>query len=340
MKESLLSIRNLKVYFNGKSKDKPIKAVDGIDLEVNEKEILCIVGESGSGKSVTSLSIMGLIPKPNGYIESGYVKFMGKDLAKMTEREIANIRGNDISMIFQEPMTSLNPVLSIGDQLSEVLLRHTKLSKKAALKKVIEMLEFTGFSRATELIKSYPHELSGGMRQRVMISMSLLCEPKLIIADEPTTALDVTIQAQVLDLMKRMRDEFSTSIIMITHDLGVVAEMADQVAVMYAGQIVERASADDLFNDPQHPYTKALMKSVPVLGAVNQTLYSIPGAVPSADNFPKGCRFADRCELAQASCYETMPEIREIRKGHLIRCDVLAEGVNMVGESSIGSKGC
>src|SRR5690625_4896828 len=266
MEDSLLSIRNLKVYFNGKNKDKPIKAVDGIDLDVNEKEILCIVGESGSGKSVTSLSIMGLIPKPNGYIESGYVKFMGKDLSEMTEKKIANIRGNEISMIFQEPMTSLNPVLSIGDQLSEVLLRHTKLSKKAALKKVTEMLEYTGFSRTTELIKSYPHELSGGMRQRVMISMALLCEPKLIIADEPTTALDVTIQAQVLELMKRMRDELSTSIIMITHDLGVVAEMADQVAVMYAGQIVERANADNLFNDPQHPYTKALMKSVPVLG--------------------------------------------------------------------------
>ncbi|AMQ07709.1 ABC transporter ATP-binding protein [Sporosarcina psychrophila] len=321
--ETLLSIQSLKVYFNGKEKGKEIRAVDGIDLTINKKEILCIVGESGSGKSVTALSVMGLIPKPNGYIAEGTINYRGKDLSILSEKEISDIRGNGIAMIFQEPMTSLNPVLTIGDQMSEGLRRHQKNNKKKALQKVIEILEFIGFSRAEQIVKSYPHELSGGMRQRVMIGMALLCEPSLIIADEPTTALDVTIQAQVLDLMRRMKEELSTSVMMITHDLGVVAEMADQVAVMYAGQIVERADADSLFNKPQHPYTKALMKSVPVIGQKNQVLYSIPGTVPSADNFPKGCRFAERCEYAEASCFIEMPLLREIEKSHFVRCTLV-----------------
>ncbi len=337
MDDNLLSIQNLRVYFKGK--ENLIKAVDGIDLEIKKQEILCIVGESGSGKSVTSLSVMGLVPT-QGYIESGNIKLMDQDLTTIAEKELSNIRGNEISMIFQEPMTSLNPVLSIGDQMSEVLLRHRKITKKGALKKTVEMLEYIGFSRTEEILKSYPHELSGGMRQRIMIGMALLCEPKLIIADEPTTALDVTIQAQVLDLMKKMRNEFSTSIMMITHDLGVVAEMADQVAVMYGGQIVERVCADKLFEDPKHPYSKALIKSVPVIESENQTLYSIPGTVPSADNFPKGCRFADRCELAQASCFEKMPDLREFEEGHYIRCDVVNNVRRDIDEGSFArSKG-
>jgi len=321
LKEPLLSVKNLRTYFF--SKEKEIRAVDGIDLEVYPGQIVCVVGESGSGKSITSLSIMQLIPKPTGQIVSGEIMFDGKDLTKLSEKQIAAIRGNDISMIFQEPMTSLNPVLTIGDQISEVLLRHRSISKKEALQKAIEMLQFVGVPRAKEIVREYPHQLSGGLRQRVMIAMAMICEPKLLIADEPTTALDVTIQAQVLELMKKMRDEFHSSIVMITHDLGVVAEIADHVAVMYAGQVVESADADSIFEDTLHPYTNALMESIPSLEEEKDILYSIPGTVPDASDFPVGCRFASRCEMVQPSCLEKMPELRELKPGHFVRCDLL-----------------
>lgn len=321
MAEPLLAVKNLKTYFI--SKETEVRAVDGIDLEVFPRQIVCIVGESGSGKSITSLSIMRLLPKPRGKIVNGEIVFNGTNLTKLSEKEMSEVRGNDVSMIFQEPMTALNPVLTIGDQITEVLIRHRNLSKRDAMKKAVDMLQFVGVPRASEIVHEYPHQLSGGLRQRVMIAMAMVCEPKLLIADEPTTALDVTIQAQVLELMKKMRDETDTSIILITHDLGVVAEMADHVVVMYAGQVVETVNADDLFNNPTHPYTKSLLASIPSLDEDKETLYSIPGTVPNAANFPVGCRFADRCPIAQPSCKEKMPELREVHPGHFVRCDLV-----------------
>ena len=330
MVEPLLEIRDLRTYFIGK--DVEVRAVDGIDLTVYPRQIVCIVGESGSGKSITSLSIMRLLPQPRGKIVSGQITFGGQDLLKLTEDQMTDVRGNEISMIFQEPMTALNPVLTIGDQITEVLLRHRKLNRRQALSKAIEMLRFVGVPRAAEIVHEYPHQLSGGLRQRVMIAMAMVCEPKLLIADEPTTALDVTIQAQVLELMKKMRHDFHTAIILITHDLGVVADMADHVMVMYGGQIVESVNADDLFARPLHPYTKALMESIPSLIEEKDTLYSIPGTVPDAASFPTGCRFAQRCPLAQPSCFETAPELQQMGPGHLVRCDKVGregEGVPM-----------
>ena len=321
MAEPLLAIKDLKTYFT--SKDAEVRAVDGIDLEVYPRQIVCIVGESGCGKSVTSLSIMRLVPKPKGKIVAGEVQFNGRNLLSLTESQMTDVRGNDISMIFQEPMTALNPVLTVGEQITEVLIRHRDMNKRQATAKAIEMLQFVGVPRATEIVYEYPHQLSGGLRQRVMIAMAMVCEPKLLIADEPTTALDVTIQAQVLQLMKKMRNDFDTSIILITHDLGVVAEMADHVVVMYAGQVVETVNADDLFHNPTHPYTKGLLDSIPSLDEEKETLYSIPGTVPDAAAYPVGCRFADRCPIAQPSCWEKMPELREIRPGHFVRCDLV-----------------
>lgn len=300
--------------------------MDGIDIDVQKGQILCVVGESGSGKSMTSLSIMRLVPKPRGKIVSGEIVLDGQDLLKLTEQQMTGVRGNDISMIFQEPMTALNPVLSIGDQITEVILRHRKITKKEALHRAVEMLKFVGVPRAEQIVREYPHQLSGGLRQRVMIAMAMVCEPKLLLADEPTTALDVTIQAQVLELMRKMRDEFGTSIILITHDLGVVAEMADHVVVMYAGQVVESVNADELFEQPLHPYTKALLQSIPSIDADHEVLYSIPGTVPDAASFPAGCRFAERCPLAQPSCFEKAQALREVRPGHLVRCDLVEEG--------------
>lgn len=324
MTKPLLELKNLKTYFI--SKQATVRAVDGVDIQVLPGQIVCIVGESGSGKSITSLSIMQLLPKPKGKIVEGQILFNGQDLTQLTDRQMAAIRGNDISMVFQEPMTALNPVLTVGEQIVEVLLRHRKLSKQEAMDKAIAMLRVVGVPRADQIVREYPHQLSGGLRQRVMIAIAMICEPKLLIADEPTTALDVTVQLQVLELMKRMRDDFGTSIMLITHDLGVVAEMADHVVVMYAGQVVESVHADILFDEPLHPYTQALMASIPTLEEEKETLYSIPGTVPSAAAFPAGCRFAERCALAQPSCLEKMPELREIRPGHLIRCDIVEEG--------------
>lgn len=314
-------MKGLKTYFF--NKEATTRAVDGVDLKVRPKEVVCVVGESGSGKSMTSLSIMGLVPKPRGKVVEGSITFDGKEILDYTSNEMAKLRGNDISMIFQEPMTALNPVLKIGDQIQEGYIQHRKVSKKEGRKKAIEMLKRVSVPRAEEIMDEYPHQLSGGLRQRVMIAMAMICEPKLLIADEPTTALDVTIQSQVMNLMKQMRDEFETSILLVTHDLGVVAEMADHVVVMYAGQVVETTDADTLFERALHPYTKGLMESIPSINEDKETLYSIPGIVPEAHNFPQGCRFADRCALAIDSCKEKMPELREIEPGHFVRCDVI-----------------
>lgn len=319
--ETLLKVRNLKTYFT--TPNSQVKAVDGVDFEVKEGTVLCIVGESGSGKSMTSLSLMGLVPGPYGQIMDGEVLFEGEDLVKLNETQLSNLRGNKIAMIFQEPMSALNPLFTIGEQIMEVLFRHRKISKKEARNKAINQLRSVGIPQPEVIIHSYPHQLSGGMRQRVMIAMMMACEPKLLIADEPTTALDVTIQAQVLDLMRKLKDETGTAIIFITHDLGVVAEMADDMVVMYAGQIVESGSADVVFDNPLHPYTLALMGSIPSMVEEKTKLTAIPGTVPSAANFPPGCRFADRCSIARSSCHAKMPELREVSAGHYVRCDII-----------------
>jgi peptide/nickel transport system ATP-binding protein len=319
--EAVLKVRNLKTFFS--NENSVIKAVDGVDFEVQSGKVLCIVGESGSGKSMTSLSIMGLVPGPHGRIVEGEVLFDGEDLVKLNEDQLSDLRGNKIAMIFQEPMTGLNPLFKIGDQIIEVLMRHRKHSRRAARSKAIDQLRSVGFPKPENIVDSYPHQLSGGMRQRVMIAMMMACEPKLLIADEPTTALDVTIQAQVLDLMRKLKDQTGTSIIFITHDLGVVAEMADDMVVMYAGQIVESGSADTVFDKPLHPYTLALMGSIPSMTEENERLTAIPGTVPSAANFPPGCRFAERCSMAHTNCFNMMPELRELSPGHFVRCDLI-----------------
>jgi peptide/nickel transport system ATP-binding protein len=315
---ALLELKNLKTYF--RRKKAMIPAVDGVDLVINKGETVALVGESGSGKSITSLSIMRLIPSPPGEIVDGQINFEGRDLVKATEDEMCKIRGNDISMIFQEPMTSLNPVLTIGEQITEVLTYHQHLNHAMAKKKAIEMLELVGFSRAKEIVNEYPHRLSGGMRQRVMIAMAMSCNPKLLIADEPTTALDVTIQAQILDLMKGLSKKFETSILIITHDLGVVSEVADRVVVMYAGQVVEEAVVEDLFENPLHPYTTGLLGSIPSIDQDHLRLTSIEGNVPSPENLPQGCRFAPRCPHAFDRCFGEMPELVRKQGNRSVRC--------------------
>jgi peptide/nickel transport system ATP-binding protein len=310
MEKTVLRVENLKTYF--KTPSGVVKAVDGIDLEVFKGETLGIVGESGCGKSVTSLSIMGLLPQPLGYIEDGKILLDGKDLTELSEKKMQKLRGNEMAMIFQEPMTSLNPVFTIGEQLSEPLLQHTNLKKKEIRKKIIDMLKLVGIPRAEEIINEYPHQLSGGMRQRIMISLAMLCEPKLLIADEPTTALDVTIQAQILELMKKITDETNMSTVLITHDLGVVAEMCDRVVVMYAGQVVENADIRTLFNEPKHPYTQGLLDSLPTANDRKKELRSIKGSVPRPDELPKGCTFAPRCPKVFDKCLEERPPLFEL----------------------------
>ncbi len=317
MAKELLTIRNLKTHFF--TDEGVLPAVNGVNLEIKEGETLALVGESGCGKSLTSLSIMGLVPG-NGRIVDGEILFEGEDITKKTPEEMSKIRGNKITMIFQEPMTSLNPVLKIGDQIMEGLILHQNLDKKAARERAIEMLRLVGFPRADEIVDEYPHQLSGGMRQRAMIAMAMACNPKLLIADEPTTALDVTVQAQILDLMREMKEKFNTAILMITHDLGVVAEMADRIVVMYAGRVVEEADVVTLFDKPSHPYTAGLIKSLPSLEEEQERLYSIRGNVPSPDTLPSGCKFAPRCEKAWELCHQKDPELVEISPGHRARC--------------------
>ncbi len=321
---ALLEVNDLKTYFFRKKQ--PIPAVDGVDFSIKKGETVALVGESGSGKSITSLSIMGLVEGSGGKIMNGSIKLEGRDLVTYKEQDLCKIRGNEISMIFQEPMTSLNPVLTIGEQITEVLIYHKKLSKKEAAKKAVELLKLVGFSRAGELMKEYPHRLSGGMRQRVMIAIALSCNPKLLIADEPTTALDVTIQAQVLELMKDLCDKFDTSILLITHDLGVVSEIADRVIVMYCGQVVENATVDELFDEPLHPYTKGLLNSIPVIEGSIEKLTAIKGNVPTPDNLPASCRFAPRCPSAGDKCWGAQPDLKTRPDGRSVRCFLYEEG--------------
>ena len=317
----LLEVRGLHTSFH--TRDGVVRAVDGIDFHVDRGEIVGLVGESGCGKSVTSLSIMGLVAKP-GRVESGEVLFDGRDLLKISPDEMRKLRGDQLSMIFQQPTSSLNPVWDVGTQLTEVLRIHRNMKKGPAWQRAKELLAMVGIPDPGRRLKAYPHEMSGGMAQRVMIAMALACEPDLLIADEPTTALDVTIQAQILDLMRNLRDETGTAIILITHDLGVVAEMCDRVAVMYAGEIVEHTDVTSLFRDPLHPYTRGLIGSIPVLGALKEELAVIPGSVPNLVDLPKGCRFAPRCSARIAEnvtiAPEVHPELRSVRPGHEVRC--------------------
>jgi peptide/nickel transport system ATP-binding protein/oligopeptide transport system ATP-binding protein len=317
-REKLIELKNLRTYFY--SDEGTSKAVDGVDFDIYCGEILGVVGESGCGKSVTALSIMRLIPEPPGKIVDGEIFFRSKNLLDYSRREMDDIRGNNISMIFQEPMTSLNPVLTIGDQISEAILFHKDVNKKEAKEQSIYMLKKVGIPMPEQRFREYPHQLSGGMRQRVMIAMALSCDPKLLIADEPTTALDVTIQAQILDLLNSLKNQFDMSIMMITHNLGVVAEVADRVAVMYAGKIVEYTDAKNLFGDPQHPYTWGLMNSLPRMDKEVDRLEMIPGVVPSPLEFPEGCKFNPRCPLADKKCIAEDPDIEEVKAGHKVRC--------------------
>jgi len=316
-----LEIKNLKTYFY--TEDGVVKAVDGVDFEVYPGEVLGLVGESGCGKSVSALSIMRLIGQPGKVLE-GEIVFDGQDLLKLTENEMTHVRGNRISMIFQQPQTALNPVFKVGDQIAEVLGIHQNLGREVGWKRAIELLKMVGISEPERRAESYPHELSGGMAQRVMIAMALACLPELLIADEPTTALDVTIQAQILDLMRDLRAKVGASVILITHDLGVIAEMAERVAVMYAGRIVEQADVKTLFAKPLHPYTQGLMSSIPVLGKIKEKLDVIPGNVPNLINLPPGCRFAPRCrarvEHQLKICTEVEPDLIEVVPAHTARC--------------------
>jgi len=317
----LLEIQNLITYFY--TLEGTVKAVDDVSFSISKGEIVGLVGESGCGKSVTALSILRLIPNPPGKIVGGRIIFQEKNLCELEIQEMRKIRGNEISMIFQEPMTSLNPVFTMGSQITEAIRLHQKLSKKEALYKAIEMLNLVGIPSPEKRVDEYPHELSGGMKQRAMIAMALSCHPKLLIADEPTTALDVTIQAQILDLMLKMKDEFNTSILLITHDLGVIAEAVQKVVVMYAGKIMERASVYDIFQDPLHPYTQGLIESIPkinVLKQHKQKLKTIPGIVPDMTKLPKGCKFSPRCRQAMKICRESEPELVEINDSHSTRC--------------------
>ena len=322
--EATLVVEGLKTSFY--TDDGIVRSVDGVDFVVPKGKTLGLVGESGGGKSITALSILQLIPTPPGKIEAGKIIFQGKDLLTLSEKELQKIRGNRISMIFQEPMTSLNPVFTVGNQLAEAVKLHQGLDDKAAMNKAIEMLQLVGIPSPDKRVEQYPFELSGGMRQRVMIAMALSCKPDLLIADEPTTALDVTIQAQILDLLKKLQQEMGTSIIMITHDLGVVAETCDQVAVMYAGKIVEYGSADDLLMGPKHPYTEGLLKSSPRIGEAQERLDAIEGFVPSPYAMPPGCAFAPRCPYKMEICDEAMPNLLDIGDGRLLRCWLHGEG--------------
>lgn len=318
MTNKLLEVRNLETIFT--TEEGIITAVDNVSFSIHKGETIGIVGESGCGKSVTSLSIMRLLPN-NGIIRFGTIIFNGENLLKKTEKEMRDIRGNEISMIFQEPMTSLNPVYTIGEQVAETIRMHQMLNKKQAVEKSVEALRMVGIPLPEKRINEYPHQLSGGMRQRVMIAIALACNPKLIIADEPTTALDVTIQAQILELMKGLKNNLNTSIMLITHDLGVIAEMAERVLVMYAGQVVEESPVDELFNKPLHPYTEGLMKSIPRIGKnTSERLHIIKGMVPHPLEMPKGCRFNPRCDYTMDICIQRSPEYREIYPGRFVRC--------------------
>ncbi len=317
----LLDVRGLHTHFY--TDEGLVKAADGIDITIKKGETLGLVGESGCGKSVTALSVMRLIQEPPGKIVQGEILFHGNNLLNMSETEMRHIRGNRISMIFQEPMTSLNPLFRCGDQIAEAIALHQGVSKQDARAKAVEMLQKVGIPDSESRAREYPHQMSGGMRQRVMIAMALSCNPELMIADEPTTALDVSIQAQILALMNQLKEEFGASILLITHDLGVIADMAQSVAVMYAGKIVEYVNVMRLFDNPMHPYTVGLMGSIPKMDEVvpeDKILRTIPGTVPSLYNLPSGCYFQERCTEACDACSKKVPPLIEIEPGHLLRC--------------------
>lgn len=322
MANNILEVNNVKTHFKTKKGDVP--AVNGVTFSVEKGKTLCIVGESGSGKSVTSLSAMKLLAK-NGKIVEGDILYKGKSLVSMDDKSIRKIRGNEISMIFQEPMTSLNPVFTIGKQVGEPLMLHRGMNKEEAEKESINLLTKVGIPRAEEIVKEYPHQLSGGMRQRVMIAMALACEPEVLIADEPTTALDVTIQAQILMLMKELQEKYGMSIVFITHDLGVVAEMADHVVVMYCGKIVEEADVFEIFDNPRHPYTIGLLGSMPDIDNDKDRLANIRGVVPNPMNMPVGCPFNPRCDHATERCRQERPELVDLGKGHKASCFLYEE---------------
>ena len=336
--ELLLDVRGLRTSFH--TRDGVVRAVDGIDFHVNRGEIMGLVGESGCGKSVTSLSIMRLVAKP-GQIEAGQIMFDGRDLLTISSDEMRKIRGNRISMIFQQPQSSLNPVWDVGAQIAEVLELHRNMSQKAARRRAIELLKMVGIPDPERRSKAYPHEMSGGMAQRVMIAMALACEPELLIADEPTTALDVTIQAQILDLMRALREETGTAIILITHDLGVVAEMCDRVAVMYAGEIVEQTDTVSLFRTPLHPYTRGLIASIPLVGNVQDELAVIPGNVPNLIDLPPACRFAPRCRAREEQdvplSTEVHPELLPYGSGHAVRCWLYHDATGAMRQEPAGA---
>jgi peptide/nickel transport system ATP-binding protein len=314
----LLDVRDLQVAFD--TEDGVATVVDGISFHVDRGETLCLVGESGCGKSMTALAMLRLVPPPNGRIAGGAVTFQGRDLLALPERDMRQLRGNEIAMVFQEPMTALNPVFTIGNQIAEAITAHQSCGKREVRARVIELLRKVGIASPEERAESYPHQLSGGMKQRAMIAMALACSPKLLIADEPTTALDVTIQAQILALLAGLKSELGMALLFITHDLGVVAEMADRVAVMYAARIVESASAQALFARPAHPYTIGLFRSLPRMDQGEDRLTPIPGVVPDPLDYPSGCRFRTRCPFADARCAEEDPALREIEPGHLLAC--------------------
>ncbi len=323
-RKEVLQVKDLETTFF--TDDGNIAAVDRISFSIREGEVLAIVGESGCGKSVTSLSIMGLVPSPPGKITNGQILLDNKDLTKLKEKQMRAIRGQEIAMIFQEPMTSLNPLFTIGNQLTEAIRIHNKSwNKKQVRERAIEIMKLVGLPRAEQLIDNYPHQLSGGMRQRIMIAMALVCNPKILIADEPTTALDVTIQAQILKLIKDLNSRLNTAVLLITHDLGVVAETCERVIVMYAGQIVEEAPVQEIFTNPKHPYTQGLIQSVPDMRYKKSELYSIPGNVPKPGSITQGCRFAPRCPHAFDRCTSETPVLYEASTNHKARCFLLTE---------------
>lgn len=318
MQDNILQVKNLTTSF--KTDEGKIKAVDGVSFDLKRGKVLGIVGESGCGKSITVMSLMRLVEKENGVIENGQVFFEGKNLLELNELEINKVRGSEISMIFQEPMISLNPVLKIGDQIGEILKVHRNITGEDNRNRVLEMLKLVGIKREEEIINSYPHQLSGGMCQRVMIAMALCLTPKLLIADEPTTALDVTVQAQVLDLINDLKDKLNMSVIFITHDLGVICELADEVMVMYAGMVVEKATIEELFDNPKHPYTIGLINSRPENFNKGEPLKCIKGKVPKLSEISEGCPFANRCDYVMEICRDKKPSLKQLSEGHEVRC--------------------
>jgi peptide/nickel transport system ATP-binding protein len=322
-KKNLLEIKNLTIHYN--TDNGIVRAVENLDLNLGYGETLGFVGETGAGKTTTALGIMHLIPNPPGKIESGEILFEGKDLIKASAKEMRDIRGRKIAMIFQDPMTSLDPVITVGEQIAEMIRLHEPLNRNEALKKAEDMLETVGIRK--ERAKDYPHQFSGGMKQRVVIAIALSCNPSLLIADEPTTALDVTIQAQVLELMKKLKEKYKTSMIMITHDLGIVAEICDKVAIMYAGNVVEYADKRSLYLNPLHPYTVGLFNSIPDIDKEQEELNVIEGLTPDPTNLPSGCAFHDRCPKATAQCAKEVPERVEVEPGHFVRCNLYRKNV-------------